>query len=263
MVKHPPACEAFFLNHRRHCGAFVESIVLSIISMLSSPNDKSPANVKAARFFGFVGCLGDKVWESDLEIPIAIHPTRETVMYPFYSKWIRGHRDLPLKLNQWCNVVRWEFSNPTPFIRSPEFLWQEGHTTFAIKEEADVEVLDILELYRHIYEEYLVVPIIKGKKSELEKFAGGLYITNVEIGVVVVVHGDDKGLVLPPKVALVQFIVILVPYNAYTQGIFDAVSETVNALSEAGVRAESYFRDNYSPGMKLFSLGNEKCSSKD
>ncbi|RDY14496.1 Proline--tRNA ligase, cytoplasmic, partial [Mucuna pruriens] len=243
-----------------------------------------------------------KSGESELEIPIAIRPTSETVMYPYYSKWVRGHRDLPLKLNQWCNVVRWEFSNPTPFIRSREFLWQEGHTAFATKEEADAEVLEILELYRRIYEEYLAVPVIKGKKSELEKFAGGLYTTSVEafipntgrgiqgatshclgqnfakmfeinfenekgekamvwqnswaystrtIGVMVMVHGDDKGLVLPPKVASVQVIVIPVPYkDANTQGIFDACSATVNSLCEAGIRAESDFRDNYSPGWK-------------
>ncbi|MED6167999.1 hypothetical protein PIB30_008021 [Stylosanthes scabra] len=202
----------------------------------------------------------------------------------------------------WCNVVRWEFSNPTPFIRSREFLWQEGHTAFATKEEADTEVLEILELYRRIYEEFLAVPVIKGKKSEMEKFAGGLYTTSVEafipntgrgvqgatshclgqnfakmfeinfenekgekamvwqnswaystrtIGVMVMVHGDDKGLVLPPKVASVQVIVIPVPYkDANTQGIFDACTATVNTLCEAGIRAESDFRDNYSPGWK-------------
>ncbi|MCD9643449.1 hypothetical protein HAX54_030917 [Datura stramonium] len=86
--------------------------------------------------------------ESDLEVPIAIRPTSETVMYPYFSKWIRGHRDLPLRLNQWCNVVRWEFSNPTPFIRSREFLWQEGHTAFATKEESDAEVYWPLKLFR-------------------------------------------------------------------------------------------------------------------
>ncbi|KAF2619817.1 hypothetical protein F2Q68_00041923 [Brassica cretica] len=243
-----------------------------------------------------------KSGKSDLEVPIAIRPTSETVMYPYYSKWIRGHRDLPLKLNQWCNVVRWEFSNPTPFIRSREFLWQEGHTAFATKEEADKEVLEILELYRRIYEEYLAVPVVKGMKSENEKFAGGLYTTSVEafipntgrgvqgatshclgqnfakmfeinfenekgetemvwqnswaystrtIGVMIMTHGDDKGLILPPKVASVQVVVIPVPYkDANTQGIFDACTATVAALSEAGIRAEEDLRDNYSPGWK-------------
>uniref|UniRef100_A0A0E0FBT3 proline--tRNA ligase n=1 Tax=Oryza meridionalis TaxID=40149 RepID=A0A0E0FBT3_9ORYZ len=197
-----------------------------------------------------------KSGKSDLEAPIAIRPTSETVMYPYFSKWIRSHRDLPLRCNQWCNVVRWEFSNPTPFIRSREFLWQEGHTAFATKEEADEEVLQILELYRRIYEEFLAVPVSKGRKSEMEKFAGGLYTTSVEafipntgrgvqgatshclgqnfakmfditfendkgsrsmvwqnswayttrsIGVMVMTHGDDKGLVLPPRVAPLQY----------------------------------------------------------
>ncbi|XP_070033939.1 proline--tRNA ligase, cytoplasmic-like isoform X3 [Nicotiana tomentosiformis] len=250
-----------------------------------------------------------KSGESDLEVPIAIRPTSETVMYPYFSKWIRGHRDLPLRLNQWCNVVRWEFSNPTPFIRSREFLWQEGHTAFATKEEADAEVfrlyvtvLEILELYRRIYEEFLAVPVSKGKKSELEKFAGGLYTTTVEafipntgrgiqgatshclgqnfatmfeinfenekgekamvwqnswgfttrtIGVMIMVHGDDKGLVLPPKVAATQVIVIPVLYkDANNQGIFDACAATVKNLNESGIRAEADYRDNYSPGWK-------------
>ncbi|KAI3514623.1 hypothetical protein L1887_13192 [Cichorium endivia] len=118
--------------------------------------------------------------DSDLEVPFAIRPTSEIVMYPYFTKWIRGHRDLPLKLNQWCNVVRWGFSNPTPFIRNREFLWQEGHTAFATKEEADTEVFEILEVYGRMYEEYLAVPVVKGKKSEMEKFAGGLYTTSVE-----------------------------------------------------------------------------------
>ncbi|XP_016474000.1 proline--tRNA ligase, cytoplasmic-like isoform X1 [Nicotiana tabacum] len=250
-----------------------------------------------------------KSGESDLEVPIAIRPTSETVMYPYFSKWIRGHRDLPLRLNQWCNVVRWEFSNPTPFIRSREFLWQEGHTAFATKEEADadvfrlyVTVLEILELYRRIYEDFLAVPVSKGKKSELEKFAGGLYTTTVEafipntgrgiqgatshclgqnfatmfeinfenekgekamvwqnswgfttrtIGVMIMVHGDDKGLVLPPKVAATQVIVIPVLYkDANNQGIFDACAATVKNLNESGIRAEADYRDNYSPGWK-------------
>ncbi|KAL5730976.1 proline--tRNA ligase [Ranunculus cassubicifolius] len=243
-----------------------------------------------------------KSGKTDLDLPIAIRPTSETVMYPSYSKWIRGHRDLPLKLNQWCNVVRWEFSNPTPFIRSREFLWQEGHTAFATQLEADEEVLQILELYRRIYEEFLAIPVVKGKKSEREKFAGGLYTTSVEafipntgrgvqgatshclgqsfakmfditfendkkerkyvwqnswaystrtIGVMVMVHGDDKGLVLPPKVASVQVIVVPVPYkDADTQAILDACTKYAKELKEAGIRAETDLRENYNPGWK-------------
>merc|ERR1740130_2542437 len=118
--------------------------------------------------------------KSILDKPIAIRPTSETIMYPAFKKWIRSHRDLPLKLNQWSNVVRWEFKCPTPFIRSREFLWQEGHTAFANLPEAEEEVLDILDLYARIYEELLCVPVVKGKKTEKEKFAGGLYTTTVE-----------------------------------------------------------------------------------
>ena len=121
-----------------------------------------------------------KSGDSDLAEPIAIRPTSETIMYPAFAKWIRSHRDLPLKLNQWSNVVRWEFKNPTPFLRVREFLWQEGHSAFANQEDADVEVLQILDLYARVYEELLAVPVIKGRKSEKEKFAGGLYTTTVE-----------------------------------------------------------------------------------
>ena len=97
-----------------------------------------------------------------------------------YAKWIQSHRDLPLKLNQWNSVVRWEFKNPQPFLRTREFLWQEGHTAHLTKAEADKEVRDILDLYRRVYEELLAVPVIPGVKSEKEKFAGGLYTTTVE-----------------------------------------------------------------------------------
>ncbi|KAG6545038.1 hypothetical protein Mapa_013732 [Marchantia paleacea] len=240
---------------------------------------------------------------SELEEPIAVRPTSETVMYPIFSKWIRSHRDLPLKLNQWCNVVRWEFKDPTPFIRSREFLWQEGHTAFATKPEADEEVLAILELYRRVYEEVLAVPVIKGVKSELEKFAGGLYTTTVEafirntgrgiqgatshclgqnfakmfeiffendnrerkmvwqnswglttrtIGVMVMVHGDDKGLVLPPRVAPVQVVIIHIPSKDIdTNVLIESCKEIAKELRDAGVRVEEDYRDNYKPGWKF------------
>lgn len=94
------------------------------------------------------GCVGDEIsGKSQLAKPLAIRPTSETIMYPFFSKWIRSHRDLPLKLNQWTNVVRWEFKHPTPFLRSCEFLWQEGHTAFASKKEAEAEIKQILEVF--------------------------------------------------------------------------------------------------------------------
>jgi len=250
---------------------------------------------------------------SDLEEPIAIRPTSETVMYPYYSKWIKSHRDLPLKLNLWNNVVRWEFKHPQPFLRTREYLWQEGHTAHLTKAEADKEVLDILELYRRVYEELLAVPMIKGVKSEKEKFAGALYTTTVEgfipasgrgiqagtshclgqnfsrpemfnivvedpndptgqgkihawqnswglstrtIGVMVMVHGDNQGLVLPPRVALVQVVVVPCGINAKTSDadrnkINDACDELAKSLVDIDIRAKADLREGYTPGYKF------------
>ncbi|ESQ30620.1 hypothetical protein EUTSA_v10011470mg [Eutrema salsugineum] len=238
----------------------------------------------------------------ELPTQIAIRPTSETAIYPYFSKWIRGHRDLPLKLNQWVNVVRWEFSDPVPFIRSREFLWQEGHTAFATKSEADKEVFDILQIYSDVYEKLLAVPVIKGMKSENEKFAGGLYTSSVEafipaagrgvqaatshclgqnfakmfdisfedkeghrslvwqnswglstrsIGVMIMTHGDDKGLVFPPLVAPVQVVVIPVPFSGVdTKIIYEACEAVKSTLLEAGIRAKADTRDNYACGWK-------------
>jgi len=122
-----------------------------------------------------------KSGQSDMAEPIAIRPTSETIMYPAFAKWIHSHRDLPLLINQWTNVVRWEFKHPTPFIRTREFLWQEGHTAHETDEEAEKQVLDILDIYAKTYEELLAVPVVKGRKSEDEKFAGAKFTTTVEI----------------------------------------------------------------------------------
>jgi len=118
---------------------------------------------------------------SEMKEPIAIRPTSETIIYPYFAKKIQSFLDLPLKYNQWTNVVRWEFKHPTPFLRTREFLWQEGHTAHTTKKEADKEVLDILNLYTTVYQDLLAVPVIKGYKSEKEKFAGADYTTTVEI----------------------------------------------------------------------------------
>jgi len=251
--------------------------------------------------------------QSDLEEPIAIRPTSETAMYPYYAKWIKSHRDLPLKLNQWNSVVRWEFKAPQPFLRTREFLWQEGHTAHLTKAEADKEVLEILDLYRRVFEELLAVPVIPGVKSEKEKFAGGLYTTTVEgfipttgrgiqaatshclgqnfsrpemfnifvedpndptgqgklfvwqnswglstrsIGVMVMVHGDNQGLVLPPRVASVQVVIVPCGITAKTteeqrQEITAKCEELAATLKKVGVRARADLRDGYTPGYKF------------
>ncbi|DBA03030.1 TPA: hypothetical protein N0F65_003218 [Lagenidium giganteum] len=244
-----------------------------------------------------------KSGSSDLREPIAIRPTSETIMYPAFKNWIRSHRDLPLKLNQWNNVVRWEFKNPTPFIRTREFLWQEGHTAHATKEEADKEVTQILDFYASAYEELLAVPMIKGVKSEKEKFAGADYTTTIEgfipstgrgiqaatshhlgqnfgkmfgisaeyedgkklipyqnswgfttrsLGVMIMIHGDDKGLVLPPRVAPTQVIVVPIPFKDKDEvdDIFNKADEIKALLEKAGVRADVDSRRVYTPGWK-------------
>ncbi|WFD31203.1 proline--tRNA ligase [Malassezia sp. CBS 17886] len=254
--------------------------------------------------------------KSELEKPVAIRPTSETVMYPYYAKWIQSHRDLPLRLNQWNSVVRWEFKHPQPFLRTREFLWQEGHTAHLTKEGAGEEVMHILDLYRRVYNELLALPVVPGVKSEKEKFAGGLYTTTVEgyvpatgrgiqggtshclgqnfsrmfditvqdpkatdetrgkpegrlfvwqnswglstrtIGVMVMVHGDDKGLVLPPRVASTQVVVVpcglgVKVAQRVKDEVNDACANVAAQLKDDGVHAHADLRDNYNPGYKF------------
>ena len=248
-----------------------------------------------------------------LEKKIAIRPTSETVIYPYYAKWIRSHRDLPLRLNQWNSVVRWEFKHPQPFLRTREFLWQEGHTCHLTQEGAGEEVLQILEWYAGVYEELLAVPVIRGQKTEKEKFAGALYTTTVEgyipetgrgiqggtshclgqnfsemfgitvedpstkegekkpplhvwqnswglstrvIGVMVMIHGDNRGLVLPPRVVEIQVIIVPVGITAKSteqerSSLYDQVDALATVLRAADVRVETDKRDGYSPGYKF------------
>lgn len=249
-----------------------------------------------------------KSGESDLAEKIAIRPTSETIMYPFFAKWIRSHRDLPLELNQWCNVVRWEFKDATPFLRSREFLWQEGHTAHVSYEEAQERVLTILDLYRQVYEDLLAVPVIKGMKTETEKFAGGYHTTTVEayingsgraiqgatshnlgqnfgkmfkiffeddqgsrsipwqtswglttrtIGVCVMVHGDNKGLVLPPRVAPIQVVICPIMMKSVDYSELVKYADEIKNLLKAAkttsgkIRVHVDGRTNYTPGWKF------------
>jgi prolyl-tRNA synthetase len=118
--------------------------------------------------------------ESKLNERLAVRPTSETIMYPSYSKWIRSWRDLPLKYNQWNNVVRWEFKHPVPFLRTREFLWNEGHTVYASKEEAERERDEIIRIYDEVCREHLGLPSLIGRKTEKEKFAGAEYTISME-----------------------------------------------------------------------------------
>lgn len=248
---------------------------------------------------------GDK----PLDVPVAVRPTSEAVMYPYYAKWIRTHRDLPFRLNQWNSVVRWEAKQTTPFLRAREFLWQEGHTAHLTQELAHKEVIEILELYAGVYEQLLAVPVVRGTKTENEKFAGGLYTTTVEgyiptngrgiqgatshglgqnfskmfdikvedpntkgqhvnvwqnswglstrvIGVMIMIHGDDKGLVLPPRISKVQVALIPVGITKNTTAedranLENKVHEIKQTLTAAGVRVEADWREGYTPAWKF------------
>ena len=223
-------------------------------------------------------------------------------MYATFAKWIRSWRDLPIKINQWCNIVRWETKATKPFLRTREFLWQEGHTVHATAEEAEKEVFYALGEYKDLVETYLAIPVLIGKKTDSEKFAGALYTTTMEammpdgkalqmgtshnlgqnfakvfditfigedeqkhdvwqtswgittrlIGAVIMVHGDDKGLVLPPKVAPVQVVIVPIPYKgAEPAAIAAKAKELYTTLKEKGILVVLDDREEYTPGWKF------------
>ena len=244
-----------------------------------------------------------KAGSTELAEPLAIRPTSETIIYPSFAKWIRSYRDLPLRMNQWCSVIRWEFKHPVPFLRSREFLWQEGHSAFATPEEASAEVREILELYRSVLEDQLAIPVILGRKSEGEKFAGGLYTTTCEafipstgrgiqaatshclgqnfskmfeitfasengtehvwqnswgittraIGIMTMIHGDDRGLVLPPRVAPTQVIVIPIhpPKGKDPKQVIEDSKQIAERLCKIGIRASADIRGHYTAPYKF------------
>jgi len=255
----------------------------------------------------FQGFVPEVAWvtiggDRPLEERLAIRPTSETIMYATYAKWIRSWRDLPIKLNQWNSVVRWETEATKLFLRTREFLWQEGHTAHATKEEADREVMEILNAYKDVMESYLAIPVLTGMKTENEKFAGALYTTTLEalmpdgkalqmgtshqlgqnfskvfdikfldkeekeryvwqtswgfstrvIGALVMVHSDNKGLVLPPKVAPIQVVIVPIPYkDTDVKLILAKAREIYEKLQKHGVLAVLDDRAEYTPGWKF------------
>ncbi len=235
---------------------------------------------------------------SKLTEPLVIRPTSETIIYDSFSKWINSYRDLPLLINQWANVVRWEM-RPRLFLRTTEFLWQEGHTAHASLEEAEIYALDILKnVYRKFAEEYLAMPVYMGQKSESEKFAGAFKTFCIEalmqdgkslqsgtshnladnfaksfdisflnkegkkcfvnqtswgvstrlIGALIMTHSDDKGLVLPPKIAPIQAVII--PIKPENQSVIIEAKRLKNILTDMKVKID--YRDNLSPGEKFY-----------
>jgi prolyl-tRNA synthetase len=243
-----------------------------------------------------------KAGGKDLEEPLAIRPTSETIIYSMYSKWVQSYRDLPILMNQWANVVRWEMRTRL-FLRTAEFLWQEGHTAHATAEEAEEETLLILGIYRKFMEDWIAMPPVTGLKSESEKFAGAVrsyacealmqdnralqagtshflgqnfsrqfdlkfqseagqeeYAWNTSWGVstrlvggLVMTHGDDAGVVVPPRLAPTQVVIVPILRGDDSQAAVAAkADEVADRLREAGVRAHVDGRDNLNPGAKFY-----------
>ncbi|MDW7649785.1 MAG: proline--tRNA ligase [Bacillota bacterium] len=231
---------------------------------------------------------------------LVVRPTSETIICEMYSRWIQSYRDLPVLINQWCNVVRWE-KVTRPFLRTSEFLWQEGHTAHRNEEEAEEETLKMLEVYRDFVENDLAVPVVTGRKTENEKFAGALRTYSIEalmsdgkalqagtshnlgthfakvfdityldsdgelkhvwqtswgvstrlIGAIIMVHGDDRGLVLPPKVAPTQVILVPIAPKKARETVLPKADAIYRDIKESGVRIEMDDREEYSPGWKF------------
>ncbi len=230
-----------------------------------------------------------------LQERMCVRPTSETLFCDFYSKIIQSHRDLPKLYNQWCSVVRWE-KTTRPFLRSMEFLWQEGHTAHATAEDAEARTIQMLNVYADFCERVLAIPMIKGRKSEKEKFAGAHATYTIEalmhdgkalqsgtshnfgdgfakafdikytdknntlqyvhqtswgmstriIGAIIMVHGDDSGLVLPPRIAPIQ--IMIIPINQNKEGVLDKAFELKDKLSAFKVKVDD---SDKSPGWKF------------
>lgn len=233
----------------------------------------------------------------ELAEPLAIRPTSETIFGSMYSKWLQSYRDLPIKINQWANVMRWE-KTTRPFLRTSEFLWQEGHTAHATEEEAMEETMKMLGVYKEFAENCLAIPVITGRKTEKEKFAGAVATFGMEammkdgkslqagtshylgqnfaksfeikyldkdgaqkyaytsswgvstrlIGALIMSHGDQRGLVLPPVVAPLQ--VVIVPIAQKKEGVLEKCSQVKSALEKAGIRV-TLDDGEQSPGWKF------------
>ena len=240
----------------------------------------------------------------ELEEKLVVRPTSEAIFGTMYAKWIQSWRDLPMLINQWANVVRWE-KVTRPFLRTTEFLWQEGHTAHETEAEAEEETLKILDLYADVCESVLAMPVVKGRKSESEKFAGALRTYSIEalmgdgralqagtshnlgqnfakafditfqardksvqhvwgtswgvttrlVGAVIMTHGDDSGLVLPPRVAPYQVVIVPIPRGNWRETVLPKAREIQQQLVAAGVRVTLDDRDAYTPGLEIRRVG--------
>jgi prolyl-tRNA synthetase len=237
----------------------------------------------------------------ELEERLAFRPTSESIITPFMSNWVRSHRDLPLRLNQWCSVIRWEATETKPFFRTKEFLWQEGHTAHETEDEAWDETMTRLDQYENLYEDVLAIPVLRGRKPEHDKFPGAHTTTTVEalmpdgksvqggtshylgqgfaeaydltftdededeqvahttswglswraIGALIMTHSDDQGLVVPPKIAPEQVVIVPIWNEDNREKVLDYAEGVADDLDAAGVRVELDDRDERNPGFKF------------
>lgn len=237
----------------------------------------------------------------ELEEPLVVRPTSETIINHMYSKWIQSYRDLPVLINQWANVVRWELRT-RPFLRTSEFLWQEGHTAHATPEEAQEETLRMLEVYHDFAVQDAAIPVVPGRKSNIEKFAGAVRSYTIEammgdgkalqsgtshnlgqnfakafdtkfltpegkheyvwqtswgvstrmVGGVIMTHGDDKGLILPPKLAPTQAVIVPIwKSDEEKSRVLELVDKIERSLKGASIRVKSDTSDQENPGWKF------------
>jgi len=238
--------------------------------------------------------------DEELAEPLVVRPTSEAIIGTLYAKWIQSWRDLPVLINQWANVVRWE-KVTRPFLRTTEFLWQEGHTAHETEAEAQEETLKILALYKEFAENELAMPVLDGRKSESEKFAGASRTYSIEalmgdgralqagtshnlgqnfakafgiqfqgrdktlqhawttswgvstrlVGGVIMTHGDDNGLILPPRVAPYQVVIVPIPRGNWQETVLPKAQAIRTALVDRGVRVMLDDREAYTPGWKF------------
>ncbi|RMF63434.1 MAG: proline--tRNA ligase, partial [Bacteroidetes bacterium] len=278
--------ESFLAREAAHVEGFAKECAVVTHSRLKTTEDGK-------------GLIPDP--ESRLEENLIVRPTSETIIWDTYSRWIQSWRDLPIKINQWANVVRWEMRTRL-FLRTMEFLWQEGHTAHATREEALEETRLILDLYTRFAEDYMVMPVLRGVKSESERFAGAEETYCIEalmqdgkalqagtshflgqnfarafecrfqnrnneleyvwstswgvstrlIGALIMTHSDDQGLVLPPRLAPTQ--VVIVPIyrkDPDRTAVLEAAERLTGALKDAGLRVKLDAREGYRPGWKF------------
>ena len=279
--------KSFLSREAEHVEGFAKEAAVVTHYRLRAKEDKSGVEVDPS---------------AKLEEELIIRPTSETIIWNTYKNWIQSYRDLPLMCNQWCNVMRWEMRT-RPFLRTSEFLWQEGHTAHATKEEAEAEAQKMLHVYAEFAEKWMAVPVVQGVKSETERFAGALdtytieammqdgkalqsgtshflgqnfakafdvQFTNKEgkqeyvwatswgvstrlMGALIMAHGDDNGLVLPPKLAPIQ--VVMVPITGKDETVNNAILDKMEAfkkkLEAKGISVKIDNRDTLRPGFKF------------